>query len=153
MLLLAGCGYSHQGLFPQGIQSVGVRTFQNKTFYQDVQFELTEALIKQIELQTPYKAVSGTGDTLLEGSITDIEQRRLSRTSRGGLAQEMEVRIVVDFLWKDERSGQVLRQRQGLTAVGRYVPTSPVGEPLETGQHAAVQRLAGQIVSAMGSGL
>ena len=151
--LLAGCGYSHQGLYPQGIQSVGVRIFDNKTYYQDVQFDLSEALIKQIELETPYKAVSGAADTLLEGTITEIEQQRLSRTSQGGLVQELEVRIVVDFHWKDERSGQVLRQRRALVAVGRHVPTRPVSEPFETGQHAAVQRLAEQIVAAMRSGL
>jgi hypothetical protein len=152
-LMLGGCGYSQQRLFPQGIQTVSVRIFKNRTFYQGVQFDLTEALVKQIELQTPYKAVKGSGDTVLEGTITAIGQKPLSRTSQGGLVQELEFRIVVDFQWKDVRSGQVLRQRRGLTAVGRYVPTSPVGEPFQVGQHAAVQRLADQIVSAMRSGL
>ena len=152
-LFLTGCGYGHHDLYPQGIQTVGVRIFKNKTFYRGAEFDLSEALIKQIELHTPYKAVSTTGDTLLEGTITDIRQNRLSRRSTGGLVQEVEVRIVVDFHWKDERSGQVLRQRRGLTAVGRWVPASPIGEPFEVGQHAAVQRLADQIVATMRSGL
>ena len=150
-LAVAGCGYTRQAIFPEGIQTVTVQTFQNKTFYKGVQFDLTEALIKQIELETPYKAVSDSADTLVEGVITDIQQRKLSRTSTGGLVQEVEVRIMVNFQWKDQRTGQLLRQRKGLVGVGRHVLTSPIGEPFPTGQHGAVQRLAKQIVSTMRS--
>ena len=150
-LAASGCGYSRQAIFPEDVQTVTVQTFQNKTFYKGVQFELSEALIKQIELETPYKAVSGSADTLVEGVITDIQQRKLSRTSTGGLVQEVEVRIVVNFQWKDQRTGKLLRQRKGFVGVGRHVLTRPIGESFPTGQHGAVQRLAQQIVSTMRS--
>lgn len=151
-LAVVGCGgYSRHDLFPEDVRTVTVQTFQNKTFYKGVQFDLSEALIKQIELETPYKAVSGSADTLLEGVITDIQQRKLSRTSKGGLVQEVEVRLVVNFQWKDQRTGKLLRQRKGFIAVGRHVLTSPIGEPFQTGQHGAVQRLAQQIVATMRS--
>jgi len=150
-LAVVGCGYSRQGLFPEDVRTVTVQTFQNKTFYKGVQFDLTEALIKQMELETPYKALSGSADTLLEGVITDIQQRKLSRTSTGGLVQEVEVRITVNFQWKDQRTGDLLRQRKGFVGVGRHVLTSPIGESFQTGQHGAVQRLAQQIVATMRS--
>ena len=67
------------------------------------------------------------------------------------IAQELEVQIVVNFQWKDQRTGQLLRQRKGFMAVGRYVPTRPVGESFQVGQHAAAQRLAEQIVATMRS--
>jgi len=150
-VLVAGCGYTRHDLFPQDVHTVSIRPFENKTFYKDVQFDLSESLIKQIELTTPYKAASGGADTVLEGEITDVRQQKLSRTSSGGLPQELEVKIVVNFQWKDQRTGQLLRQRRGFMAVGRYVPTSPVGESFQVGQHAAAQRLAEQIVATMRS--
>ena len=149
-LLVTGCGYSHKDLFPENVQTVTVSIFENKTGRKGAQFDLSEALVKQIELETPYK-VTKSGDTVLEGVITGIRQPKLSRTSTGGLVQEVEVRITVNFQWKDQRTGQVLRQRKGFTAVGRHVPTMPVSESFQTGQHAAVQRMADKIVATMRS--
>ncbi len=151
-IILAGCGYSQQGLYPQNVRTVSVPIFDNHSFYQGTEFDLTEALIKEIELRTPYKVTSASNaDTILQCVITSVEQARLSRQRIGSVPQELELRIAVDFRWKDLRTGQTLRQREGFEAVGRYIPTGPVSETLAVGQHAAVQRLAGQIVSVMAS--
>lgn len=147
---LAGCGYTHQLLYPENISTVQVKIFDNRTFYRGIEFDLTEALIKEIELRTPYKSKSkGGADSVLEGRVVDVQQKRLSRTSTGGLPQEMEVTVVVDFEWRDIQTGKVLRQRAGVSDVGTYKPASEVGEPYEVAQHIAVQRLATRIVSAM----
>ena len=149
-LSAGGCGYTHQALYPSGISTVQVKIFENRTFYRDVEFDLTEAIVKEIELKTPYKSKSQDGaDTLLEGRIVDIQQKRLSRTSSGGLTQEMEVTVTIDFEWRDLESGKVLRQRSGVADVGTYKPARPIGEPFEVAQHMAVQRVASRIVSAM----
>jgi hypothetical protein len=149
-LLPAGCGYSTHEVFPEDVRTVAVPIFGNRTFYQGLEFTLTEAIIKDIELRTPYKVVAEAGaDTLLQGTITAVEQSRLSRRRDVALPQEMELRIVVNFEWKNVRSGRVLRDRKGFEAVGRYVPTSPVGERIETGEEDAAQRLAHEIVAVM----
>jgi len=148
---MVGCGYSSKSTFPAEVQTVAVAIFDNRSFYRDVEFDLTEATIKEIELRTPYKVADpGTAQTLLEGTITGISQEMTSRRDPGGLPQEMEVTITADFTWKDQRTGNIIRSRRGIQAVGRYIPTRGVGEAFETGQHVAVARLAGQIVSAMG---
>ena len=156
LLLLAltvgqlGCGYSSKELFPTEVHTVAVPIFENRTFYRGVEFELAEAMVKQVESRTPYKVVApGMAQTILEGTITDIEQTQLSRRRPGGLPQEMEVTVTVDFVWKDLGKGGVIKDRRGFQAVGRYIPTAGIGEPFETAQHDAVERLARDIVSTM----
>ena len=155
-LLLAGplgCGYSTQELFPTDYRSVAVPIFNNRTFYRGVEFELTEAIVKQLEQRTPYLArEAGVADTLLTGTITSIETRQLSRTGEAGLPQEVELIMTVDFTWTDQRDGEVIVDRKGFTSVGRYVPTQPVGERMNLGQQAAVQQLAVDLVSALRGG-
>ncbi len=148
---LAGCGYSSQELFPEKYLTVATPIFENRTFYRGVEFALAEAVTKQVESRTPYKVVSpGVAQTILEGTITDIQQNQLSRRRPGGLPQEVELTITVDFVWKDlGHGGGVIRDRRGFQAVGRHVPTAGVGEPYEVAQRQAVQRLAEDIVSTM----
>ncbi len=153
VLALAGCGYSHVPLFPKEYRTVAVPILENRTAYRDVEFDLTEALIKEIELRTPYKVVkSGEADTIFTGTITAIEQRMLSRRSTGGLPQEMEVAVVVNYEWKNARTSESLRNRKGFAGVGRTVTAQPVGEPFEIAQHQAVQQLARDMVSSLQAG-
>ena len=129
---------------------MAVPIFENRTFYRGMEYDLTEALVKEVQQRTPY-AVSDAGraDTLLSGQIVSVDQRLLSRTDSAGLPQELEVEVVINFQWQDLRTGDVIVDRRGFASVGRYVPTQPVGQRFEVGQHAAVTRLAQDVVSAM----
>ncbi len=147
---LIGCGYASKELFPTEYRTVSAPIFENRTFYRGVEFELAEALTKQIESRTPYKVVApGVSQTILEGTITRIQQTQISRRRPGGVPQEVELTVTVDFRWKDLIAGKLIRDRRGFQAVGRYIPTSGIGEPFEVAQHQAVQRLARDIVSTM----
>lgn len=150
LVALTGCGYSHGGSFPKDVSSIAVPIFENRTPYRDVEFALAEALVKEIELRTPYKVVrTADADTILAGVVTQVDQRVLSRRAVGGLAQEMEISIIVSFEWKNQRTGDSLRDRKGFVTVGRHVPARPVGEPFEIARHEAVQQMAKDIVSVM----
>ena len=152
LLSLTGCGYSSKELFPTQYQTVASPRFENRTFYRGLEFELAEALTKQIESRTPYKIVApGSAQTILEGTITDVQQTQLSRRRPGGVPQEVELTVTVDFVWKDLTSGEVITDRRGFVSVGRHVPTSGIGEPFEIAQHQAIERLARDIVSTMRS--
>jgi lipopolysaccharide assembly LptE-like protein len=152
LAILPGCGYSSKELFPAEYLTVATPIFENRTFYRGVEFELAEAVTKQVQSRTPYRVVSpGMAQTILEGTITSIEQSQLSRRRPGGVPQEIELTVTVDFTWKDLGSGDVIRGRRGFVAVGRYIPTAGVGEPFEVAQRQAVQRLARDIVSTMQS--
>jgi hypothetical protein len=150
ILGLAGCGYSHKMLFPEDVTTVAVPIFQNQTFYRGVEFDLSEALTKEIELRTPYKVIGrSAADTELTGKVVDVRQNLVSRTRPGALPQEVEVTVVVDFEWRNLKTGNVLRDRKGFSAVGRFRPTQPVGEYYERAQHEAVMEMATAIVAAL----
>ena len=149
--LLTGCGYSTTELYPTQYTSVTVPNFDNRSNDRNVEFTLREALIKEIEQRTPYKAVSGTGlsDTQLTGTVVRVDRKLLSRDATVGLPQEIEIVVTVDFLWKDLRTGKVIRGYRGLSAAGQFVPNRSVGEFDNDGVRLAVSRLASDIVSRM----
>jgi hypothetical protein len=75
-------GYHAEELFPEQYQTVAVDIFDNRTFFQGVEFDLTEALVKEIELRTPYKVVANDrADTVITGTIHTVRQLSLSRVS------------------------------------------------------------------------
>ena len=151
-LVFSGCGYTQQELFSTEFQTVAVPIFKNRTFYKSVEFDLTEALIKEIELRSPYKVTAtNTAQTLLEGQIVSITQHALNKTQEGGLVQEIELQMVVNFLWKRQADGKTLRRRDGIIATGRYIAATPISEPLITGQNIATQEMAKRIVDTMRS--
>ncbi len=85
------------------------------------------------------------------GPSVSVSQTQLSRRFEGGLPQELELRYVINFEWKNVRTGQIIRQRKGFEAVGRYVPSLPVSEDVRSAQVQAAQGAADAIVSVMRS--
>lgn len=150
-VLLTGCGYSTTELYPTQYNTVTVPNFDNRSNDRNVELNLREALIKELEQRTPYKAVGGTGlsDTQLTGTVTRVSRQLISRDATAGLPQEIEVTVTVDFQWRDLRTGKVIRSYRGLSAAGQFVPNRTVGEFSEDGVRLAVSRLATDIVSRM----
>ena len=65
---LPACGYHYAEVYPAGYATVAVPIFENKTFEREVAYDLTEAIIKEIEQRTPYKVADlAHADTLLRG--------------------------------------------------------------------------------------
>jgi len=149
-LLTSGCGYTHGKQFSKEFHTVAIPIFENKTFEQGLEFEVTEAIIKEIELRTPYKVVSeSSADTIIDGTITRAVRNRLSRDKDSGFIQEYEYVIHVNLEWKNLRTGKTLRSRKDLQSVGRAVPGGFANESDEIGRHTASDRLAGQVVALM----
>lgn len=148
--LLSACGYTTQSIYPQNIQTVAVRPIGNDTFYRGVEFELREAVMKEIEFRTPYKVVTtNVADSELQINIVGLSQRVINHTEVAGLPQEMEVDLIIDFFWRDLTTGDTLRERTGLHRVGRYIPTRPVSENFAIGQSDVVESVAQAVVSTM----
>ena len=162
LLPLAGCGYSQTGgennkqqsgyhwssLYREDIQTVAVLIFTNKDFRRGVEFRLTEAVIKQLELHAPYKVVpKERADTILEGQLTSVHIGTLSRDFFTNLPREQQVVITLDLTWKDLRTGKILLQRHGLQQEGVYHP--PLGEGEFAGTQQAIERFALVIVQEM----
>jgi len=148
--LISGCGYRQGEAFPDDVTSVSLPIFKNMSFQRGVEFELAEALTKEVQRRTPYTiARSSMAGTIIEGTIRDVKRNQLSRTEIGNVPQEVEVTILVDFVWRDQSNGEILRERRGFEAVGRHIPSRPIGEPFAVARRAAVERLARNIVTTM----
>jgi len=145
-------GYHSEPPFSTSVATVAVPIFENETFERGVEYELTEALVKEIELRTPYKVVGeATADTVIEGTVVSANRRLFSRTPDAAVPQEAQFAVAARFQWKDLRNGEVLARRGRLSGSGEYVPTRPAGESFETAQHGAVSELARGIVAVMRS--
>lgn len=156
--LMQGCaatpdaGYAAASPYPSRYRSVALPIFRNQSYLRNFEFDLAQALVKEVELSTPYKVSSEvSADTVLRGTITAIDLVERSKDPRTGLANEMMVRVRVDFEWLDLRSGERIVAREGVESIALFVPSYPAREPLELARFAAVEQLARTLVSAMQS--
>jgi hypothetical protein len=157
-LLLAGCsadptlGYSAASTYAANVSTVAVPVFGNDTFDYHAETMLTEAIIKEIQQNTPWRVVdAGAADTTINGTIVSSDIRKTATRRGVGYAQEQAIILTVDFEWKDNRTGQILVTRRGFAAAEVFAPSLPVQERRETGEHATIQELARDIVSELRS--
>lgn len=123
---LCGCagvaGYSNESLFPEDVRSVCLEMFDNQTFRRGVEYELSDALAKRIEADTPYKIVSDSdrADSVISGQIVSIGQMALSTDREIGtvLEREVELRAVVN--WKNLKTGQLMIDHVKVSASASY---------------------------------
>ena len=138
-------GYAWHGLYREDVKTVAIPIFANKTYYRGVEFNLSKAVINQLESRTPYRvAPRERADTILEGEIINTDVRTLSRYPFNALPQEQLYHIVVNFTWKDLRSGKILVQRHSFEQTAPYYPT--LGEDPFVGSQDTVERMALAIV-------
>jgi hypothetical protein len=147
---VAGCAYSNTALIPRDINTVAVVIFQNDTFYRGFEFELSRALVEEIERKTHLKVVErDRADTLLTGRITDAYERVLVE-DQADQPTEKQITVVIDFRWEDLRSGQVIVSRSNFRQTAEYV--IPAGETLSAARNEAFIDLAERIVEQMEGG-
>jgi hypothetical protein len=158
VLLLPGCatdptqGYSTDSTFPTDVRTVAVPLLANETYSREIHYELTDALVKEIQARTPYRVVSSANaDTILLGRVREVELDQLSKSRSTGLSEEAILSVTIDFQWKDLRTDQLLVERREFSSHALFVPSRPTGEPLELGQFAVVQQLAQDVVAEMRS--
>lgn len=159
-VVFAGCdnpdptkGYTTISQYRPDIKTVAVPIFRRGTYEyrRDIEFRLTEALVKQIEAQTPYKVVDkGRADTLLTGTIQSIDPQVLSFIPHTGRAREIQLRVIVDFTWQDLRGpGKVLVEKKNFRVAAEYIPEAPFSEDLFLGSEDAFNEMARRIVEQM----
>ncbi len=123
---LCGCaelsGYSNESLFPQDVDSICLEMFDNQTFRRGTEYELSDALSKRIEVETPYKIVSSRdrADTVISGQIVSIAEFALSTERETGFVIEKEVELKALVNWKNLMTGELLIDNQSVTASASY---------------------------------
>ncbi|RJP34300.1 MAG: hypothetical protein C4547_11000 [Phycisphaerales bacterium] len=149
-LLVSGCGYSSRRPFPEDIRTVHVEMFQSREFRRELEFRLTEAVIKRINMDTPYRiAPLRTADVVVTGEILNVTNRTFGSDLDDDLPREIGSTIAVRFQMKDLRDGRILVDRPRFVYQTNYIP--PVGETFEDGMIRGIDGLAEQIVQTMES--
>jgi hypothetical protein len=148
LCLLTGCGYSSSGLYREGIRTVYVEMFQSKEFRRGIEFELTEALRKQIDRGTPYRnAPKEKADTIITGEVLEWREATLGKDFLTALPRETAGSLTIKYRWQDMRTGKLLVDQARLVTTVEYV--RPVGETVYNARDDAVDRMARRVVSSM----
>src|SRR5437867_626381 len=112
--LAGGCGYSTDRAAVirttnsrnERIRTVAVDVFDSREFRRGLETQLTEALTKRVEAETPFRlADKKQADTLLTGQIKEVRQATIGRDFRQVRPRENTATLVVSFQWKDLRTG------------------------------------------------
>lgn len=134
-------GYKWRSLYREDVATVAIPIFANTSFERGVEFSLTQALVSQLEANSPYKVVPAErADTILEGEIISVRLRTLSEDTTTALPQEQLYGITVNFTWKDLRSGRILVERRNFEQTATMYPTLAEGRFVAS--QVAVERLA-----------
>ncbi len=140
-----GCGYSAGNLHREQIHTVCVQMFDSRDFRRDLEYRLTEAVTKRIEMDTPYRIASkDKADTLLTGELLEIRQNVLGKDFRTDAPLETGATFFVRYQWKDLRNGRILSERQQLVFTTTYIRS--VGETFFEGSMRGFDGLAELLV-------
>jgi hypothetical protein len=112
-LALAGCtgestifGYHFGSRARPDVRTVRVPIFRNTTYYRDLEFELTQAVIKRIQDTTPYKVITGgPADAELVGVIRN-GLAHVGIQNELNEARTRDFTLVVEVNFVDARTGQ-----------------------------------------------
>ena len=152
---LPGCGYMVGSTHPADVRTVAVPVFQSQSFRRGFEFQLTEAVHKEIQNRTHFRlAKEPYADSRLSGRIVAIRKQLLGENAFDE-PRELQLQLAVEVTWEDLRTGEVLERRQvpispeavQLLSTADFAPE--VGQSLATARQEAVETLARQIVDMM----
>ncbi len=158
VLASAGCaddptvGYSFSPGYPDDVRTVAVPIWDvgPDVYRRELEFRLTEALVKRIELDTPYRVADrAEADTVLTGTIERVSQRVLASHPDTGLPREMEATMTVSYTWSDLRTGEIRASQSNVRVADTYIPHEPLSDDFFVGSEDVIDRLARRIVEQM----
>ena len=146
---LGGCGYTVGQLHPENVESVAVDVFGRgrNVFRRNLESRLTEAVVKRITSDTPYRiSTKSRADTLITGRIENVSQRVLGGDPTTGLPREKELTLIVSFTWTDLRTGRKLREVRSMPVAGTYSPRDGINQDFFQGSEDVINDAAKRIV-------
>jgi hypothetical protein len=139
-------GYTTKPNYNSCIHKVYVPMFKNLTFWRGIEFELTKAVVREIEAKTPYKVVScaADADTELTGTIISFNKDILNRNQLNEV-REAQTTLAVQVVWRDLHTGEILSQPKPPGGVVPIVPAVPA--PPTPGTTAPIPLPAGPVAA------
>jgi len=160
-ILSSGCaGYQvgQRSLYRPDVRTVYVPMVQSNSFRRNMGERLTEMIVKEIELKTPYKVVGNdTADSVLNVQLVSDNKKVLAETQFDD-PRDLEVDFFAQISWVDRRGDLIMCHNDipmqpllvNISQSANFVPEA--GQSIATAQQEALQRLARQIVGQLESG-
>lgn len=153
VISLTGCGYRAGSLTPTDIRSVHVEMFDNNTFRRGLEFQLTEAVQREIRKRTDIRlADKDKADSILSGTIVEFRGRVEVRDVEDEVFTQ-DVTIYVNYKWVERRTGRRLAEREKLSKTVRlystYGETAGFGETIGFVASEPIRLVAESIVDGM----
>jgi hypothetical protein len=165
-VLTVGCaGYraGSQSLYAPDVATVYVPMVQSDSFRRDLGERLTEALVKEIELKTPYKVVnSPNADSVLEVHLRN-DRRNVQAEDQFDNPRVFASSLTAEATWVNRRrlplgpmhavpvseslAASATQPLVGVTQTNPLIPES--GQTVASQQQLEIARLAEQIVGVM----
>ncbi len=143
VLCCVGCGYPAGFTMPEGIETIHVKVFENKTFYRGLDFDITQVLKREILARTDLKVVrEKEADVVFSGTVDKVEEFVL-RENINDIPQEIQIKLTISAVVKD-RTGKVLFQEKKLNRSVSYVIV--LGEDDRLARSRALREVAEELV-------
>ncbi len=157
-VIVCGCASYRLGngtLYRPDIATIAVPVFESDSFRRHLGERLTEAVVKEIELKTPYKVVQGEkADSFLTGRILTDYKHAITENINDEL-RDVELELNIEVSWRDRRGfpitdPHIMPISQDLVNISQAVHFVPEGGmSYGFASQAAIQRLAELIVARM----
>ena len=144
--VLTGCfwDYTFDGGYRKGIRTVAIPIFENLSTRRGQEFDLTNAVAREVVTRTPYRVVASPGgaDLVIRGTIVQFAQPALvqgetDRVLEGSVLVQLRVRI------ESPRTGKVLVDRHRTDWASLIYAR---GETVDTARAEVYDRLAQWVV-------
>jgi hypothetical protein len=159
LLTAPGCAYRFGAcsLYRPDIRTVHVPVVTSGSFRRDLGERLTEAIVKELETNSPYKVVgSDQADSILTVRL-DSDLKKVLAENANDEPRNIEAMFYCHMTWRDRRGNLISQSAMplddtivNLSASSAFVPES--GQSLATAHQKVIQRLAADIVSQMEAG-
>lgn len=142
------CGYrAARGPVAGDVKTVFVPIFDNYSFRRGYEFQLTKAVIDQIQTEGALRVVSrDKADSELLVTIMEYREPTLLEDQKDAVL-EAEVMASFRVVWRDLHTGRIIFEKDGLQVRAPYIV--PRGEDEETARREAFKRFAERLVDAI----
>ena len=142
-------GYNNSWLHPQEISTIYVEMFDSQSFRRGHEYDLTDAICKRIETDTPYKIVSNrnVADSVLSGKIMSIGRGSISVERNTGRIFENQANAIVTVRWQNLKTNEIMVDNERVDTSVDF--STFVGQDFEYSSKVAMNRAAERIVELM----
>ncbi|HYO26373.1 MAG TPA: LPS assembly lipoprotein LptE [Lacipirellulaceae bacterium] len=155
---ICGCAAYRVGngaLYAPDVSTVFVPMIESDSFRRDLGERLTEAVIKEIQLKTPFTVVGSpdAADSILAARLVS-DTKRVVVENQNDDPRALEIALVAQVNWHNRRREPLgppavipLPAELGITQTAPLLPEA--GQSVAVQQQLAIERLAEQIVATM----